>query len=190
MTPSDSRCAPLAFAFGLYERSCPDQGGADGSLTFRLEPCARAAPYAPAGPTVLAASELRTADLAFAVKTAARLPHFDMTRRQASLDVAARALASSKEAFDAPLGPRNLFRKLRACYRALRLLARTGLAPAGSLQHRDARPSYPPPRRTRSSGSGSRSPGRLRPRRVGRKSKNPSGLNRACALAFPVTLPP
>ncbi len=76
----------------------------------------------------------------------ARLRHFDMTRRQDSLDVAAHALASSKEASDAPLGPRNLFRKLRACYRALRPLTRTGLAPAGSLQLRDARSAYPPGR--------------------------------------------
>ena len=77
------------------------------------------APHTPTGPTVLVDSELRTADVAFAVKTSARLPHFDMTGRQDSLDVAAHALASSKEASDAPLGPRNLFRKLRACYRAL-----------------------------------------------------------------------
>ena len=93
---------------------------------------------------MLVDSELRTADVAFAVKTPARLPHFEMTRRQDSLDVAAHALASSTEASDAPLGPRNLFRKLRACYRALRPLTRTGLAPAGSLQLRDARSAYPP----------------------------------------------
>ncbi len=65
-----------------------------------------------------------------------------MTRWQALLDVAAHALASSQEASDAPLGPQDLSRKLTACYRALRRLTRTGLAPAGSLQHRDAHPSY------------------------------------------------
>ena len=36
--PSDSRCATLDFAFGLYERPCPDVGRADGSLLFRTEP--------------------------------------------------------------------------------------------------------------------------------------------------------
>jgi hypothetical protein len=107
--------------------------------------------------------------VAFAVKTSARLPHFDMTRRQDSLDVAAHALASSTEASDAPLGPRNLFRKLRACYRALRPLTRTGLAPAGSLQLRDARSAYPPASttkrvRTKLSGTSSRFHGLWRQR--------------------------
>ncbi len=33
--PSDSRCAALDFAFGLYEPPCRDDGCADGSLVFR-----------------------------------------------------------------------------------------------------------------------------------------------------------
>ena len=48
--PSDSRCAALDFAFGLYEPPCPDDGCADGSLVFRTSPCTRAAPPTPPGP--------------------------------------------------------------------------------------------------------------------------------------------
>ncbi len=49
-TPSDSRCARLDFAFGLYEARCPDGGGADGPLVFRSSPCTRAAPPTPPRP--------------------------------------------------------------------------------------------------------------------------------------------
>ncbi len=44
---SDSRCAALAFAFGLYEPPCRDGGCADGPLVFRTSPCTRAAPSTP-----------------------------------------------------------------------------------------------------------------------------------------------
>ena len=44
--PSDSRCAALAFALGLYEPRCRDDGCADGPLVFRSSPChACCAPY-------------------------------------------------------------------------------------------------------------------------------------------------
>ena len=36
--PSDSRCAALAFAFGLYEPPCRDDGDADGPPVFRTSP--------------------------------------------------------------------------------------------------------------------------------------------------------
>jgi len=49
--PSDSRCAALDFVFDLYEPPCRDDGGADGSLVFRGDPCTRAAPHTPPGPT-------------------------------------------------------------------------------------------------------------------------------------------
>ena len=37
-TPSDSRCAPLDFTIGLYDRSLARRGCADGSLLFRTRP--------------------------------------------------------------------------------------------------------------------------------------------------------
>ena len=49
-TPSDSRCATLDFTIGLYERPCPDQGCADGSLLFPTRPCPRAVPHTPGSP--------------------------------------------------------------------------------------------------------------------------------------------
>ena len=47
--PSDSRCATLDFAFGLYEPPCRDDGCADGSLVFRASPCTHAALPTPPG---------------------------------------------------------------------------------------------------------------------------------------------
>ena len=73
MTPSDSRCAPDAFAVGLYARSLPDGGGADGSLPFPGELSARAAPHTPAGSD--APSVVPAPVVAFAVTCSARLPH-------------------------------------------------------------------------------------------------------------------
>jgi len=73
MAPSDSRCAPGDFAFGLYARSLPDAGRADGSLLFPSELWARAAPHTPAGPGALSVSP--APDAAFAVTCSARLPH-------------------------------------------------------------------------------------------------------------------
>src|SRR5580704_535687 len=48
--PSDSRCAALGFADGLYEPRCPDPGCADGPLVFRSTPCPRAALHTPPSP--------------------------------------------------------------------------------------------------------------------------------------------
>src|SRR5580704_15295237 len=45
--PSDTRCAALVFAAGLYEPRCPDSDRADGPLVFRSAPCPRAAPLTP-----------------------------------------------------------------------------------------------------------------------------------------------
>ena len=47
---SDSRCALLDFALGLYELACPDSGRADGPLVFHTTPCTRAAPPTPPQP--------------------------------------------------------------------------------------------------------------------------------------------
>ena len=64
--PSDSRCAALAFAFGLYGPPRRDHGRADGSLLFRTAPCTRAAPPTPPGPPALAPVLVRDG-VAFAV---------------------------------------------------------------------------------------------------------------------------
>ncbi len=63
--PSDFRCAALDFALGLYEAPRRDDGGADGSLVFRDDPCTRAAPRTPPRPTSRLLS--RAGGVAFAV---------------------------------------------------------------------------------------------------------------------------
>jgi hypothetical protein len=62
---SDSRCAALDFAFGLYEPPCRDTGCAVGPPVFRAAPCTRAAPRTPPEPAVRFGA--RTPDVAFAV---------------------------------------------------------------------------------------------------------------------------
>src|SRR6185369_506228 len=69
--PSDSRCAPPAFALGLYGRSLPDVGCADGPLVFRTLPSARAAPHTP--PRLGAYPDFPALCVAFAVACSARL---------------------------------------------------------------------------------------------------------------------
>jgi len=66
MTPSDFRCAMAALAFGLLPPPSRDDGGADGSLVFRDDPCTRAAPRTP--PRSSSRSGARVADVAFAAK--------------------------------------------------------------------------------------------------------------------------
>src|SRR5437899_5153015 len=70
--PSDSRCAPAAFALGLYGRSLPDVGCADGSLVFRTAPSALAAPHTP--PRLPEHPDSRSGNMACAAKCSARLP--------------------------------------------------------------------------------------------------------------------
>src|SRR5207249_6355878 len=53
----------------------------------------------------------------------------NLSRLQASLDVAARGLAPSVEALDTPLEPRNSRHALGVCYSALRRLPRRDLHP-------------------------------------------------------------
>ena len=65
--PSDARCAALAFAVGLYEPRCRDDGCADGPLVFRSSPCPRAAPPTPPRPAARASPDWGAADVAFAV---------------------------------------------------------------------------------------------------------------------------
>src|SRR5215471_15704854 len=65
-TPSDSRCPPLDFTIGLYQRSSPDAGQADGPLLFQPRLCARATLRTPGGPARLT-PEQGLADMAFAV---------------------------------------------------------------------------------------------------------------------------
>jgi hypothetical protein len=66
--PSDSRCAALVFAVGLYESRRPDTGCADGLLVFRSTPCTRAASSTPPRPTVCSPPDWNTIGVAFAVK--------------------------------------------------------------------------------------------------------------------------
>jgi hypothetical protein len=63
--PSDSRCAVLDFAFGLYELPCRDRDCADGSLVFRASPGTRAAPHTP--PESITGFGTPVTDVAFAV---------------------------------------------------------------------------------------------------------------------------
>jgi len=65
MTPSDFRCAVCPLALGLSDPPSRDDGGADGSLVFRDDPCTRAAPRTPPGSTPR--SGARAADVASAV---------------------------------------------------------------------------------------------------------------------------
>src|SRR5437867_9245941 len=64
--PSDSRCAALAFADGLYEPRCPDSGRADGSLVFRSAPCPRAAPPTPPSSIARTSPDWSATDIVFA----------------------------------------------------------------------------------------------------------------------------
>src|SRR5437773_4194701 len=67
MVPSDSRCAALAFATGLYEPRCRDDGCADGPLVFRSAPCTRAAPHTPPRPAARTPPDRSATGMAFAV---------------------------------------------------------------------------------------------------------------------------
>src|SRR5579864_1990393 len=64
--PSDSRCAALAFADGLYESRCRDDGRADGPLVFRPSPCSRAAPPTPPRPAARTPPDRGASGMAFA----------------------------------------------------------------------------------------------------------------------------
>src|SRR5712691_6293553 len=64
--PSDARCAALAFAVGLYEPRCRDDGRADGPLVFRSAPCTRAAPFTPPRPTACTSPDWSAVGIAFA----------------------------------------------------------------------------------------------------------------------------
>src|SRR3990170_5672010 len=64
--PSDSRCATLAFAVGLYEPRCPDPGCADGPLVLRSSPCPRAALRTPPSSRARASPDWDTRDVVFA----------------------------------------------------------------------------------------------------------------------------
>jgi len=66
--PSDSRCAALDFAGGLYEPRCPDPGCADGSLVFRTAPCPRAALRTPPSSRARTSPDWGTQDVVFTAK--------------------------------------------------------------------------------------------------------------------------
>src|SRR5882672_3446254 len=123
--PSDSRCAPPAFALGLCGRSLPDVGCADG-LSCSAPLLQRVLLPIPRRDSARIRTSPRSA---WPSPRNARLGSriVGVTRRQASLHVAARAVAphprlSPRWAFDAPLGPNASRLRAGACYRALRRL--------------------------------------------------------------------
>jgi hypothetical protein len=109
-TPSDSLPTPRRFGLALSTRPCPDASRRVGPLQFRTGPWTRAAPHAPEGSS--AASPI-SSRCPWPSPWHARfgplgLSADNLTRRQDSRDVAARALAPSVEALDAPLSPEDL----------------------------------------------------------------------------------
>src|SRR5919204_3177661 len=66
--PSDSRCAALDFASGLYEPRCPDLGCTDGPLVFRSSPCPRAALRTPPSSRACASPDWGARDMVFTAK--------------------------------------------------------------------------------------------------------------------------
>src|ERR1700716_1197255 len=66
--PSDSRCAALAFADGLYEPRGPDSRGDDGPLVFFSSPCPRAAPPPPPSSLARTSPDWSATDIVFAAK--------------------------------------------------------------------------------------------------------------------------
>jgi hypothetical protein len=66
--PSDSRCAALDFAGGLYEPRCPDLGCADGPLVFRSTPCPRAALRTPPSSRARTSPDWDARDVVFTAK--------------------------------------------------------------------------------------------------------------------------
>lgn len=124
MTPSDSRCAALDFTIGLYEPPCPDQGRADGPLLSPVEPCVRAAPHTPAGPTARRSPGFGAADVALHRDVLGSAPALSLCRggRLHVMLRPAHLLPPRRKASDAPLGRRPLDRSAGACYQASRHL--------------------------------------------------------------------
>jgi hypothetical protein len=108
-TPSDSLPTPRRFGLALSTRPCSNVSRRVGSLQFHTGPWTRAAPRTPeeASAAPMASRCLLPspwhARLGLLCLSADRL-----SRRQDSRDVAARALAPSVEARDAPLGAADL----------------------------------------------------------------------------------
>ena len=137
MVPSDSRCAMLAFAFGLYEPPCRDWAAETGLSCSAPLLHACCAPY-PAGP----ARRLRYSPRKFRLRRdmiGSALRVVNLSRLQASLDVAARGLAPRSVTL-APHGlltPRlghALSSRARGLLPGAPVLTEAGLAPAGEAQ--------------------------------------------------------
>ena len=126
--PSDARCARFAFTIGLYEPRALTRAAQTGLS------CSVPLPVRVLRP-------LPRRDLPRDLRTETRQtwpsPRHDrlgsrvvnLTRLQASLDVAARVLAPSVEALDTPLGPPGSLPMPGVCYSALRRLPRRDLHP-------------------------------------------------------------
>src|SRR5947199_7593499 len=108
-TPSDSLPTPRRFGLALSTWLCSDASRRVGPLQFRTGPWTRAAPPTPKRSSAAPIStrcllpspcHARLGPLCLSAET--------LTRRQDSRDVAARALAPSKEALDTPLSRDDL----------------------------------------------------------------------------------
>jgi hypothetical protein len=108
-TPSDSLPTPRRFGLALSTRPCSNVSRRVGPLQFHTGPWTRAAPRTPEeSSAVPIASRCLLPSPWHARLGPLCLSADHLTRRQDSRDVAARALAPSVEARDAPLGAADL----------------------------------------------------------------------------------
>src|SRR5512140_3417155 len=128
----------LDFAIGLYERPFPDVGGADGSLVFRTSPSARAAPRTPPG--LRAYPDLPARCVAFAVACSARLPDCSSDEAAGFTSCCGPRCCSppaalAVEGFRHQASPFSLSAPGAGLLPGSPAITRTGLSPAGEVQH-------------------------------------------------------
>ena len=124
MIPSDARCARLAFTIGLYASRTLTQAAQTGlscSVRFRAH-VLRPLPRRDLRHVYLRTEASQTWPSPRDDRLGSRV--VNLTRLQASLDVAARVLALSVETLDTPLEPQDSHPALGVCYSALRRLPR------------------------------------------------------------------
>lgn len=133
----------------------PDQhrsaGAGEGFPSSRIDHPTVPLPL-PRGVLDRCASRIYTASMAFALNSRARLPlapanGASVTRRQDSLDVTDRPVASPKRAFDAGLRPRAFPPEAASLLPGTLAFTETGLTPAGryELMFRSGQRTAPPP---------------------------------------------
>src|SRR6266540_5114361 len=107
MVPSDARCPALAFTVGLYEPRRPDSGRADGPLVFRSSPCPRAARRTPPRPVARTSPDWSATGIVFAGNERLDSRVVNLTRLQASRNVAPADWLPPKRLLTPRLGHRN-----------------------------------------------------------------------------------